>query len=442
MIAFVLPKSLFSADQHDGLRQRAFKFSEDDMQSLFWHQLWDCENVSPLFNVPACVLIAHKDEFASLKYPVAGQILSGKLERKNASLAEAERTLTVENVQFALHTRGKRSFWATGEAAGVQVHSYYKTRFAQGATIVPRSFWFTQIKPSPLGFNPDLPLLETADRARQEAKEAYKSVFFRDTVESRFLYATLLSTDLLPFGHLSYRLVVLPIEPVENHYRLIDASKARQRGFLHLARWLEKTEAEWTKRRGTKAERITATNAEPITALDWLDYRRKLTAQNPQPKYRVIYNTSGTFLTAAAIENEPIEFEVGGQKVAGRGFVADTKTYFCELINKQETYFVASVLNAPMVDALIKPMQSRGLWGPRDIHKKVLELPIPKFNAKNPVHQRLAELGKECSEKAERWLAGGGASNIRSIGRLRGMVREMLKDELKEIDELVKGILG
>ncbi len=433
-IAFVLPKSLFSADQHDGLRQRAFKFSEDDMQSLFWHQIWDCENVSPLFNVPACVLIAHKNEFASLKYPVAGQILSGKLARKNASLAEAEKALTVENVQFSLHTRGKRSYWATGETARKTAPSYYKARFAQGATIVPRSFWFTQMKPSPLGFNPDLPLLETANRAIEQAKDAYKSVFFKDTVESRFLYATLLSTDLLPFGHLGYRLVVLPIEPVENHYRLIDASKARQRGFLHLARWLEKVEAEWTKRRSVKAERM--------NAIDWLDYRRKLAAQNPQAKYRVIYNTSGTFLTAAVVENEPIEFEVGGQKITAGGFLADYVTYCLETSNSKEAYYLTAVLNAPDVDSLIKPMQARGLWGPRHICKKVLELPIPKFNAKNPTHQRLAELGKECSEKAERWLAGGGAGNIRSIGRLRGMVRGMLKDELKEIDELVKGILG
>jgi hypothetical protein len=117
-----------------------------------------------------------------------------------------------------------------------------KARFAQGATIVPRSFWFVEVKPSPLGFNPHLPPLETATRARQEAKDAYKTVFFKDTVESRFLYATLLSTDLLPFGHLDYRLVVLPIEPEGDHYKLIDADTARKQGNLDLARWLERVE--------------------------------------------------------------------------------------------------------------------------------------------------------------------------------------------------------
>jgi hypothetical protein len=264
-IAFVLPHSLFSADQHDGLRKRSFAFSEEPMQSLFWREVWDCENVSPLFQVPACVLIADKREFetrsgTTLAAPLHGQILRGKLERKNAPLAEAERELTVTDAEFSLHTRGKRSFWATGKGNATSAASYYKTLFQRGADIHPRSFWFVQVKPSPLGFNLNLPPLETADRARHESKSAYKTVFFKDTVESRFLYATLLSTDLLPFGHLDYRLVVLPIEQEEDHYKLIEAGEARKRGFLNLARWLEKVEKEWTKRRSAKAERISHWN--------------------------------------------------------------------------------------------------------------------------------------------------------------------------------------
>jgi methylase of polypeptide subunit release factors len=189
-IAFVLPRSLFSADQHDGLRKCVFRLSEDTMRKLFWHEVWDCEGVTPLFNVPCCVLIAEKDKIVSRPQggasTIPGQILIGKLERKNSSLAEAEKALAVENVEFSLHKRGKRSFWAIDKDKGVSGASFYKIGFSQGATIVPRSFWFVQVKPSPLGFNPDLPPLETADRAREEAKDAYKSVFFKDTVESRF----------------------------------------------------------------------------------------------------------------------------------------------------------------------------------------------------------------------------------------------------------------
>jgi len=438
-IAFVLPKSLFSADQHDGLRKRTFNFSEDREQKLFWRVVWDCENVAPLFNVPSCVLFADKRAFetrtgTALATPLPGQILRGKLKKKNAALAEAEGVFTIEDVEFILHMRGKRSFWGTGEQAATQAASYYKMKFAQGATIVPRSFWFVEVKPSSVGFNPDLPPLETATRARKKANDAYKTVFFKDTVESRFLYATLLSTDLLPFGHLDYRLVVLPIEPVEDHYKLIDENEARKRGFLSLARWLVKAEKEWEERRSAKAERI--------DMLGRLDYRKGLTEQNPQAKYRVLYNTSGTYLTAAIIQNEQIDSEIDGQQIAMHGFVANDKTYLCQLNDSNEASYLATILNASLVDRLIKPMQSRGLWGPRDIHKKVLELPIPKFNAANPIHKRLAELGKECSAKVDNWLASGGAGKIINIGKLRNMVRTTLKDELDEIDMLVKKILS
>ena len=442
-IAFVLPRSVFSADQHDNLRKRAFKFAENTIQTLYWHELWDCEDTSPLFNVPSCVVIADKRELPrpSLSTPAeeekkatVGQILSGKLERKNATLSEAEEILKVEDVEFSLHTRGKRSFWATGVGARQREASFYKEHFARGATILPRSFWFVQVKPSSLGFNPVLPPLETADRAREEAKEAYKNVFFKDTVESRFIYATLLSTDLLPFGHLNYRLLVLPIEAIEDHYRLVNAAEARKSGFLNLARWLENAEQAWNVCRGAKAELM--------NIYERLDRVHGLTQQNPRARYRIVYNKSGTFLTSAVIENKQIEFKINGQRLGTCGTIADEMTYYYETNDLHEACYLAAIFNTPIINKLIKPMQSRGLWGPRDIHKKVLELPIPQFDEKNKVHQRLAKLGEECTTKVEQWLASGGAGNIKSIGKLRSMVRQMLSQELAEIDELVKKILG
>lgn len=86
-------------------------------------------------------------------------------------------------------------------------------------------------------------------------------------------------------------------------------------------------------------------------------------------------------------------------------------------------------------------MQATRLWGPRHIVKKVLELPIPKYDDTNPHHQKLAELGEECTAKVRHWVQSAGQGKIKSIGKLRGMVREMLKEELGEIDGVVEGIL-
>jgi hypothetical protein len=430
-IAFVLPRSIFSADQHDALRQMAFKGVRLD-----WTELWDLEGVQPLFNVPSCVLFASKPSPSQgegrVGVGIPGQILSGLLPRRNASLTEAEAELRVEAVQFFLNRRGKRSFWAT--AAGVHgAASFYKNLFKNGATIYPRPFWFVEILPSPLGFDPHLPPLVTSQRAQEQAKDAYQGIILKGTVESRFLYATLLSTDLLPFGHLDYRLVVLPIEPAGSGYNLITADQARRRGYIRLAEWLERVQEEWEKRRGEKAE--------ALSALDWLDYRRKLTTQNPQAAYRVLYVAAGTYLCACVVQREPIKLDVAGQEVEADGFLADVKTFHLETENRDEAHCLNAVLNSPTVDKLIKPMQSRGQWGPRDIHKKVLDLPIPQFDPSQPEHRRLAELGKACSERVAAWLAAGGPGKTQSIGRLRGMVREMLREELGEIDGLVRKMM-
>lgn len=433
-IAFVLPRSIFSADQHDALRRCAFQ-----SPPLTWSELWDLEGVRPLFNVPACVLFGVKGSQASqgergekTDIPVPGQSLAGQLLHRNASLPEAEETLHVGNLTFFLNLRGKRSFWSSTAGAYGPL-SYYKRRFFQGATIVPRPFWFVEIQRSPIGFDPNTPPLVTSRRAQEQAKDAYRGIVFTGRVEGRFLYATLLSTDLLPFAHMDYRLVVLPVEPAGQAYRLMSADQARQRGFIHLAEWLDRAQAEWEKRRGVKAGKV--------SALGWLDNRGKLSRQNPAARCRVLYAKSGTHLCACVTRNGPVSFEVGGQLVQARGFIADHVTYSSEVESEKEAHYLAAILNAPAVDRMIKPMQSRGQWGPRDIHKKVFDLPVPQFDPGKAAHRRLTELSEACSERVGQWLLAGGPVNTRSIGRLRSMVRDMLSRELAQIDRLVQKLL-
>jgi hypothetical protein len=92
---------------------------------------------------------------------------------------------------------------------------------------------------------------------------------------------------------------------VGDNYRLLTADQSRSHGYLKLANWLERVQAEWEKRREAKAERM--------DTLEWLNYRRKLITQNPQTIYRVIYPTSATHVCACVVQNRTIEFERGEQ---------------------------------------------------------------------------------------------------------------------------------
>jgi hypothetical protein len=152
-------------------------------------------------------------------------------------------------------------------------------------------------------------------------------------------------------------------------------------------------------------------------------------------------------MCATAVEKRRESAWVGHQKVPLRSFIADYKTFFFETNQKKEAHYLASVLNSPVIDNLLKPMQSRGLWGPRDICKKVLELPIPEFDQKDEAHIRLAEIAEACAQKVKEMVPDlkklfKDVRGPHAIGRARTAVREALKDELAKIDAVVKEILN
>jgi hypothetical protein len=430
-IGFVLPRSIFTADQHDRFR-RSYGMGNTTLT-----QVWDLEDVSPLFNVPAAV--AFGDVLSDASKTLPGEILSGQLKRKNASLEEAKRDLKIEATDFHVVQQGKRSYLSTIRKKISGQRSFYQPRFKEGATLVPRSFWFVEFRHIPrLGMDVSQPWVATDPRAEAEAKPPYKGIHFDGSIEAEFLYATLLSTDLLPFGHFGFRPVVLPLIEDPQGYRLWNAQQARAKGYLKLPEWLERAQLSWEKARQEKAKRM--------NILQRLDLQRGLTAQNPKARYVVIYPKSATFLCAAVVRSKPIAFRVGLHRVGARGFLADYVTYYFETPDIDEARYLSAVLNSPAIDALIKPMQARGLWGPRDITKKVWELPIPEYDQHSQSHVRLARIAEACEEKVREMIPGlkelfKDVRGPHAIGRARTAVREALKDELDEIDALVQDIL-
>ncbi len=282
-IGFVLPRSIFTADQHDCFRKSMAR------GNTTLTEVWDLEGVTPLFNVPAAVAFA--DMQSDRSTTLGAEILSGELKRKNATWFEAKANLKIERTEFHVVQQGKRSFLSTTRKKISPRRSFYQPYFKEGATIVPRNFWFVEFKADPrLGIDPVQPLVATDPRAEAEAKQPYKGTRFEGPIEAEFLYATLLSTDLLPFGHFDFRAVVLPLVEHPQGYQLLDAEKARTRGFLRLADWLYRAQETWAKLRKEKAKRG--------DALAWLNYRNKLTDQSPRAKYVVLYPMSATYLCA------------------------------------------------------------------------------------------------------------------------------------------------
>jgi len=409
IIAFVMPRSVLTgAKQHKRFQEflQSYQLPPAQLEKLL-----DVGEMSPLFNVPACVLIVRKH---GQKEKVGVKTLKGELTSKNLKWSTAKGELKVTTKQ----KRADKIFPSAFEP------SPYLKQIKEGATIVPRSLWFVQPIASAFGINQAKPAIETHPEAQKTAKKPWQNIYLRGEVEAQYLYATMLGRQLLPFGYTELSLVVLPVEYKPTGLTIVNREMAWGKGHSGLHEWLNDVEALWdtNKKAGNKS-----------TIYQWLDYVGKLTSQHPTGYHTVVYNTAGTNLASCVI-SQP--FSRTG--LSANGFAADADTYYYQTKDDMEAHYLCAFLNAPCVDETIKPYQTRGQWGARHIHRRPFEyVPIPKFNPQDVKHQKLAELSKKCHEKVAKLAPMG-----KSIGFLRNKVREHLAAELAEIDKLVRDVLS
>ncbi len=82
---------------------------------------------------------------------------------------------------------------------------------------------------------------------------------------------------------------------------------------------------------------------------------------------------------------------------------------------------------------------------PDEVNKKILDIYFPQFNEKSKVHLQLAELSQQAHEKAHAYLKASPPKEQLSaihLGRLRVETKKYLREEMEEIDELVKEVIG
>ena len=418
VISFVMPRSIFAADQHASFRE--------GKGTTGITRIVDLADVSPLFNVPCCVVSGARG--APTKYPVTGVTVSGKVKKRNASYCEAVFGLSFDRTHFVLCSVGERTFLMKGtKPLRFTGRSAYYKKFTQGATIVPKSLWFVEPETgSNFGFDTKRPYMKTSAHAIKESKKPYNDVRVERNIEVKYVYAIVTGSEIVPFGHLELPLAVLPIEPLGSGFRMVKRTEALRNGDVDLAAWLKQVEVIWANKRGKKADRM--------NIYQRLDYSGGLTKQSPGATYKVLYNTSGTNLVSCVIKQGPFLRQFGDQKLQIQGTIADATAYWYDLDNVDEAFFLCAVLNSSTLNKIVKPMQSAGLFGERHLHKKPLEFPIQTFDPGNIDHFRLSELGRQCTAKVGDVLAKVSYS---SLGMIRNKIREAIQTELSEIDLLV-----
>ncbi len=398
-MGFVMPKSvILPAKQHLAFQGTGFT------------AIHDFGGVKRLFKVPTCVLIRN-GHTATADIPIT---------HWNGDLSPGQRNLPWAQARKVLKSAtGRWSF----QYAGVARSPYYAQVF-QGATLVPRSLWFAEPPPD-RPINLSTPFLRTANAIKAGAKQPWKRIEMRGRVEKEFLFGTILAEDLLPFAVRRLRLVVLPLLERQGRLVLLRSLDVLGEGGLGASEWVETADRIWEKRK----------KQEQPTIYEYINYDQKITNQDPSAEFVVLYNKSGTNIAAAYLT--PTEHAHAG-RIPIRGFVADHVTYRYYADSEDHALYLIGILNSSVVNEAIKPYQSQGLQGERDIHRRPFEVcPIPVFTRKERLHRDIAQIARaarmkmlDCAPRIE-----GNAAQARQAAR------QIVQPELDRIDGLVSELL-
>ena len=417
-IAFVMPRSVFTAKHHRNLREGLY------VNRFNITELWDLDKVTPLFNIPSCVVFASLEaQTPQRKKP--GLVLKGRLPQKEMATGEEKGFVTKTAVNFELAFLGKRSAWrrvtrgSRRQAQPSNTIQAYVKQFRQGAILYPQTLLAVKVD-SKAAPHQNRVRVKTDPRAQKNAK--LKTRLVNHIVERSNLFCTVVPDQILPFA-LAEELwvVVLPVigDPLTRTMVLASPSELRKEGRIKTAEWLVWAEAEWKKVRKPR---------EKMPLHERLDYAGHLTAQVGRKRWCVIYTAAGKRPVAVAFDSTELELP----------FIARDRTFVGFFSSRYEASFLSAFLNSDFAAERIEDWINRGLFGLRDINKRVLDVPFPQFDLKSELHVSLAKIGIAISKEAR--SVGKEVPSI-SVGRKRAWIRNRFNQErLAAAEELVRTI--
>jgi len=417
-LAFVLPRSFLSAEHHDN--SRSGKADHFKITSV-----WDLEKVTPLFNIPSCVWFTEHAKIAK-SIPangIEGLSLSGKLKQHNNRLSEIAEKIKETKVTW-YYSKLKNNSALTNEPLKISTKSNaYKILFKQGATIVPRNFYFIEYNKSiaPTDWKDASIFANTSTEILKDAKLPWKNFIIKERIDSTYLFYTAIAKDILPFSLIKERIITLPVWiDNENKISMKTYQEIRSSGDLDVSCWYQEAHELWEKHKTEKSKNM--------QIHDRLNYQKGLTDQNLSSKFLILYTASAKDASAVIIDRNDFDLP----------FIVESKTYVMYTNNKDEAYYITAFLNSNHANLVIKDFQSKGLFGPRDIHKKILDVPFSKYNPKNTKHLQTIEIAKECESEVKTYILKNFLKHKDyNVGTERSRIRKLLADKLIEIDSLL-----
>jgi SAM-dependent methyltransferase len=352
--AFVLPNSALDRRHYSGFRSGRFDDPREVVHVGFG-RAWDLRRLRPHLFPRAAAVVFGRRANSSKAMPDEGEIWSGRIARGD-SWAKLEAKLE--------RTTGPLTVDDDLEA------SAYKTRFRQGATVVPRMLFLVErLDPGPLGMPQGQAMIRSV-RTNLEKQPWRDLPGLEGPIDTEFIMPVVLGEHVLPYRTTTSAEGVIAWDHGKKQLLRPDdpRDEARLDSYKRMSKWWRRAAEVWNEHR----------SSDRLSFVEQLDYHGKLTAQYPIAPIRVVYAKSGMHLCAATIQHH-------------RALI-DHSLYWCRVLTLEEGHYLCAILNAACVTERVRPHMSYGK-DERDIHKHVWKLPIPLFDANNRAHMKLAEHG-------------------------------------------------
>ncbi len=364
-IAFVVPFAALNAPVFAALRAGHMGPARVRLTGA-----WSLERVWPIFGAQSgssttstCVLFGRGG--LDGPHPTELDRWEGRLTRRDADENEARRALVHQRMPWP----------RPRTLIGV---SPYRERFRNGATIYPRRFFIVDPAPAGrLGRSAHAPIMQ--GRAGPIDKHPWAAVEPpRGPIEAEFLRPLVLGESIAPYRMLDTVTSVIPLMGDT----MLDAKRARDDGFRHLATWLNDIEAKWSTHANKKKD-----GTPRLTLKAQINHMRKLSNQSRAvAALRVVYTKAGTRLSAA--------------KLFVDDAIVDHKAYWAEADSEEEADYLTAILNSATILAKITDLQPHGQRDKRDFDNLVWTLPIPTYDSAEALHRDLAAAGGHASRLA------------------------------------------
>jgi SAM-dependent methyltransferase len=350
-LAFVVPNSVLDREYWGGFRR-----GEYDGANVAFAPSWDLRRIRPHLFPRGSAVIFGERSLSAEPVPTKALIWSGRAPQRHAQ---------IDSATELHHVVGDLSV-----STGDEELSPYARIFSNGANLYPRLFFRVEDAPSTgLG----IPAGHRNIRSKRSATEnlPWKEVAsLTGTVETEFIWPTLLGEQVVPFRVFEPEHFVIPLT---NSAELLDGEDPKINAYPGLAAWMREAESHWKTHRQSE-----------VSLADEIDRMKKLTQQIPVTQARVVYGKAGMHVAAALVTN--------------RQPIIENKLYWASVSSEDEGRYLVGILNAPCLTDLVRPLMSYGK-DERDIDKSVWKLPIPIYDPKDIIHLEIAELSRELNEE-------------------------------------------